>query len=252
MSLTSPDAKAVVAAVDRLTTQVKRLADAPSSGTCDASTLGVGSRHLGPCVLRDGHDGPVHRGPEGETWATVVATADDAPTTPDDGVRYRLTQARKAAALHRRGLISDSELNAVIDAETPAADEDAQHIARRRNSIINLLDRLDRHGTLTPEERALLRNHVVDEGLEHDTARAVAAGNKRHVQTIVPELDDMQTRITKARALHASHASGSPECTQRCERAHPDVRVCNGCGWTAPCPTARALDGTEQPTTEEN
>lgn len=66
-----------------------------------------------------------------------------------------------------------------------------------------------------------------------------------------PELDALQTRITKARALHASHASGSADCTQRCERAHPDVRVCNGCGWTAPCPTARALDGTEQPTTED-
>ncbi|MFF1483108.1 hypothetical protein ACIGZH_01805 [Streptomyces sp. NPDC058319] len=82
MTQLSPDARAVVRAADALTTQVRRIADAVSSGTCDASTLGVSDRHLGPCLLRADHDGPVHRGPEGETWATVVRVADDDATTP--------------------------------------------------------------------------------------------------------------------------------------------------------------------------
>jgi hypothetical protein len=140
VSRTSHDARAVVRSLDALTTQVRRLADALSP-TPDAPS------------------------------SSAVA----------DGARYRLAQVRNAAVLHRKGLISDSELNAVIDAdaEAPAAGEDAQHTARRRGSILNLLDRLDRHGTLTPEERALLRRHVVDEGLEHDTTREQLAKAQR-------------------------------------------------------------------------
>ncbi|MYR60053.1 hypothetical protein GTY54_28755, partial [Streptomyces sp. SID625] len=84
MSQLSPDARAVVRAVDALTTPVRRIADTLSSGTCDASTLGAVDRHLGPCLLRADHDGPVRRGPEGETWATVVRVADDDVTTSVD------------------------------------------------------------------------------------------------------------------------------------------------------------------------
>ncbi|WP_330349251.1 hypothetical protein [Streptomyces sp. NBC_00582] len=54
--------------------------------------------------------------------------------------------------------------------QSPAA-EDMTRIARRRDSLLNLLDRLDRHGTLSGEERALLRRQVLDEGIEANTVR---------------------------------------------------------------------------------
>lgn len=44
--------------------------NAPSTaGTCDASTAGIDGALLGPCVLRHGHDGPVHKDAEGARWA---------------------------------------------------------------------------------------------------------------------------------------------------------------------------------------
>jgi len=127
-----------------------------------------------------------------------------------------------------------------------AADEDAQRTARRV-SLRVLLNRLNNGLPFTASEAQLLTRHVATEITEHNTARSVAAGNKRHVQMFMPELDQLQTRITKARALHASHASGSAECVERCERTHPGLRVCNECESIAPCRTAQALDGTEQP-----
>jgi hypothetical protein len=166
MSAISRDGRAIVEAVNRVSTQVGRLVDALAAGT-------------------------------------------DAPTTTaDDGARYRLAQARNAAALHRQGLISDSELNAVIgaDAEAPAADEDAQRTTRR-NSLLNLLDRLDLTRTLTPEERTLLRRHVEAETREHDTARSVARSNLRHVKTLVPELenaDRIRAEVQRDRDQHAA------------------------------------------------
>lgn len=39
--------------------------------TCDAShTAGLAGGHLGPCILRHGHDGPVHQDARGATWWT--------------------------------------------------------------------------------------------------------------------------------------------------------------------------------------
>lgn len=48
------------------------------SHACGASTPGVGSDPLGPCVLRHGHDGPVHQAASGATgWPTPDITVDD-------------------------------------------------------------------------------------------------------------------------------------------------------------------------------
>ncbi|MFH9826747.1 hypothetical protein [Streptomyces bobili] len=295
MSQPSPDARAVVRALDALTTQVRRIADARPTPTDDARRASIAAALTAEHYRRA--EARILASPEEHcaamadvvmrVLAPVVATDDDAttpaaalrdmantlryidpqglgeaadccearafaiehggaPTTADDGpVGMRVPQwfpdppgAKFAARVHEW---------AAQAAHPAPADEDAER-ADRRASLRNLINRAA--ASLTPDEDALLRQHVEVEMREADTARAVAAGNKRHVQMFMPELDQLQTRITKARVLHASHASGSAECTQRCERLHPEHRVCNGCGWTAPCPTARALDGTEQPTTE--
>ncbi|MGW0495069.1 hypothetical protein ACWD0Z_06400 [Streptomyces sp. NPDC003007] len=196
MSQTSHDARAVVRALDALTTQVRRLADARP---------------------------------------TPVVETDDAPTTEaDDGRRYRLAQERNAASLYRKGLISDSELNAVF----AATDEDAQRTTRR-NSLLNLLDRLDRTRALTPEERTLLRRHVEAETREHDTARSVAAGNKRHVQTIVPEIDRLareleaaNSRADAASRVGTRHMAAAEEAQAVIERVRAALHALKGQGAT--------------------
>lgn len=74
-----------------------------------------------------------------------------------------------------------------------AADEDQTLKWARRESLLVLLTRLQRGRTLTAEEAGTLRQHVETEIREADTARSVAAGNKRHVQVMYGELE--QTRV---------------------------------------------------------
>ncbi|MFJ2731426.1 hypothetical protein [Streptomyces sp. NPDC087317] len=78
----------VVASVEKLTREVRRIADtlpAPVAigemttvGTCDASTTGLGAATLGPCILRHQHNGPIHQDETGVRWST----ADDDAATP--------------------------------------------------------------------------------------------------------------------------------------------------------------------------
>lgn len=63
--------------------------------------------------------------------------------------------------------------------------------AARRVSLRKLLTSVNK-GALTTEECALLWQHVDTEMREHDTMRAVAAGNKRHVQTMYADLVQAQ------------------------------------------------------------
>lgn len=37
-------------------------------GTCDASMAALVGDPIGPCVLRHGHDGPVHQAVDGAKW----------------------------------------------------------------------------------------------------------------------------------------------------------------------------------------
>ncbi|NUT38866.1 MAG: hypothetical protein HOV86_02665 [Thermoactinospora sp.] len=105
-----------------------------------------------------------------------------------------------------------------------AAEEEGRR-ANRRDSLLNLLARLQRGG-MTAEEKVALRQHVEAEMREADTARSVAAGNKRHVQIMYAELTAAQAAIKRVRTLLAG----------RWGSVDPDkVRA--------------ALDGTEQPTT---
>lgn len=42
--------------------------------TCDASTQGIGGALLGPCILRDEHEGPVHQDVTGARWSNHQAS----------------------------------------------------------------------------------------------------------------------------------------------------------------------------------
>jgi hypothetical protein len=104
----------------------------------------------------------------------------------------------------------------VVD-PAPAFDEDAQR-ATRRNSLLNLLDRLDRTRTLTSEERTLLRQHIDAETREHDTMRSVAAGNKRHVQVMYADLQQAQRRAGQAEeSLRIAHETSNKAEAARAE-----------------------------------
>ncbi|MFH9977919.1 hypothetical protein ACH4ND_01400 [Streptomyces sp. NPDC017179] len=109
-----------------------------------------------------------------------------------------------------------------------AADEDEQRTARRRTTAV-LLARMQ-HGVLTPDEATLLRQHVDTEAREADTARAVARGNLRHVQLIVPDLERAEDAIDRVRALLPDHPV--------------DDFLAAG---LRPARLRAALDGTEQP-----
>lgn len=46
----------------------EQLAQLRAAATCDASMPGLDGQPVGPCVLRHGHDGPVHQAANGATW----------------------------------------------------------------------------------------------------------------------------------------------------------------------------------------
>ncbi len=75
------DINVVAQAVDaRLTRSGYRIAPdtgrPPMRTTCDAShTAGLAGGALGPCILRHGHDGPVHKDATGATWWAASSPA---------------------------------------------------------------------------------------------------------------------------------------------------------------------------------
>lgn len=117
--------------------------------------------------------------------------------------------------------------------QAPPADEDT-HRTARRDSAVNLLARLSSRGYLSEAETALLQQHVEAEIREADTARAVAAGNLRHVRTLVPELEAATAAVERVRALHVPRDNGT--CAARCYSTGmaPEPH---------PCPTIHALNG---------
>jgi hypothetical protein len=91
----------------------------------------------------------------------------------------------------------------MLPEQAAAADEEQTLRWIRRESLLVLLTRLQRGRTLTEEEAMTLRHHVETEMREAETARSVAAGNKRHVQTIVPEMDLLACENEQLRAVLA-------------------------------------------------
>jgi len=158
MSL-SPDVRAVVRALDALTTQVRRIADTQATPVVD--------HVLGEETTCDDACRPVEV--DGETIRVLGSC-----TFTDEDAKFfgEVVRAAKRKYQAEHG---------------PAADEDALR-ANRRDSLLVLLSRASR-GVLKPHEAELLRNHVEAEIHEHNTARSVARSNLRNFKTISHDLD---------------------------------------------------------------
>lgn len=153
--------------------------------TCSARYTGVlpvgeGIRAAGHITVTD------HTDDRGRKWGDSLA---EYPVDADV-VKTSLPFPRPAE------LIEDER---PLREHVQAAEEEARR-ANRRDSLYNLLARLQRGG-MTAEEKVALRQHVEAEMRDADTARSVAAGNKRHVQLIVPDLERAQAAIARVRAL---------------------------------------------------
>jgi predicted nucleic acid-binding Zn-ribbon protein len=204
VSQPSPEVRALVRAADAMTTQLRRIADALSTPTA---------------IIRDG----------------VTTPLDDAPTTP---VSLASPCVRCG---HARNWHDQNGCTVTTGDRTcgcaqfvahlePRGDDEAALRGARRDSLLVLLSRAGR-GVLTTDEAALLRQHVEAEMCDADTARAVAAGNKRHVQVMYGELTAAQAAIERVRAVADTLADGTEA------------------GFRAALMVRAALDGTES--TEE-
>jgi hypothetical protein len=215
VSQTSHDARAVVRAIDALTTQVQRLADYRQTD-----------------------------------FALTPDAADDAPTTPDDGSTERCEhdgphpgftcgEADQTRLFWEAQWARDSER---ARQHAPAADEDAQRTTRRQ-SLRNLIDRLDRNGALAYDEGALLRQHVEAEIRESDQWRAGRNTMKRRGEEIERDRDRIAAELEQAQAaierVRAVPESWEQMPADRHVYIHEAARVVRA-----------ALDGTEQSTTE--
>lgn len=83
--------------------------------------------------------------------------------------------------------------------QAPTVDEDVVRTARLE-SLGVLLSRVRNGTTLSTDESKLLVAHIDTEVRENTTARAVAAGNKRHVQVMYTELQETQRERGQAEA----------------------------------------------------
>ncbi|MFG3048113.1 hypothetical protein ACGFZR_24675 [Streptomyces sp. NPDC048241] len=202
------DARAVVRAIDALTTQVKRVADATAT------------------PVADGDDGPatpvvtVHGDPDMSSAAREalgalvgVATRQMTEAPPAVGAPLpacRIMETRTCPPSYNgpcgdrpcARFESDDPAPWQDGTTAPAADEDALRLLRREGLLV-LLTRLQRGRTLTEDEAATLRHHVETEIREANTAREVARGNRAHVQHIVPEIDRLTAELERANAVTA-------------------------------------------------
>ncbi|MFH9403296.1 hypothetical protein ACH4JS_26625 [Streptomyces sp. NPDC017638] len=238
MSQPSHDARAVVRALDALTTQIRRLADTRQSGfvmtpTDDSPRCVCGD----PIELTGDPARWVHRPIPGKPAldAHTVRLPDGIPEPGPVGCAHPgphpgFTCAEVDASQPYFRVRWDQERRG------PAVGEDQMLRWARREALLVLATRVQHGRTLTEDEARILRQHVETEMREAETARA--------------ELEQAQAAIERVRALHQPQPDGSgfPD-SQQCPTCSED----GGDGYLylvrSPCPTARALDGTEQPTT---
>lgn len=194
-NIPSADAKAVVRAAEALTTQVRRIADALTTPVAivrdgvmtpldDAPTTPAttcSARYTGPdnpptaCIRAAHHEHPFHTNEGGWNWRDDVAVY---PIDPSALPPNRLRQ----------------HLPPYPEQQAPAADGDAQRAARRV-SLRSLIEGVRLGVSFSGAEEDAFAAHLETEIREADTARAVAAGNKRHVQTIMPEIDRLGAEL---------------------------------------------------------
>ena len=245
MSQTSPDARAVVRALDALTTQVRRLADAHQTPTDDTPT----TADDGPrCLCGD----PIEQTGDPAYW--IHSPGSDTPCL----------DARPALPARKVAHHIPAEAYAAWTEQAPDADEDAQRTARR-DSLRNLLARLDRR-QLHGDETDLLRQHVEAEIRDADTVRAVARGNLRHFRTIAAELEQEQAAsrglagkireqrefLAGVRGELAEAQAAIARVRAECAAMERDMQGSEDDGMrTAIVRVLAALDGTDQTTTEQ-
>ncbi|MEV7394918.1 hypothetical protein [Streptomyces sp. NPDC091215] len=219
MTAISQDGRAIVDAVNRVRAEIGRLADALTTPVVrtevvshgDATTTRRAVPLATPCAACthpfNWHTAGVCQFGDEETRCSCIAFAVGERVEPMDPVH-------------------------ILGAEASDTDEEQTLRLLRRESLLVLLSRLQRGRPVTEAEADTLRTHVETEIREADTARSVAAGNKRHVQAIVPDLEQAQAAIERARKLASRWAV---------------LRAYGG----AATELRRALDGTE-PTTEQS
>ncbi|GGS81819.1 hypothetical protein [Streptomyces griseoviridis] len=235
MSPVSADARAVVAAVDRLTTQVRHIATAlsapvaaPQPATDDAPT----TADDGPrCVCGD----PIEQTGDPAYWI-------HSPGSDTSCLDARPNLTARTIAHH-----VPAEAYTTWTEQAPVADDDQALRWARRESLLVLLTRLQRGRRLTEAEAGTLRQHVETEMREADTARAVAAGNLRHVQQIVPEIDRLAAELEDAER----RADGFRTERDEAQAAIKQVQqTCHDLPYEHARRVLSALDGSDQPTTK--
>ncbi|NED73349.1 hypothetical protein G3I51_13550 [Streptomyces sp. SID9944] len=265
MNQLSPDARAVVRAADAMTTQVRRIADAlatpvvrtevvadddattPVDGPTALRDMAATLRYIDPEGFREAADCCEARAFAIEHGQAKAPTADaEAPVVTVHGDPDMSPAAREAV-----GALADVAVRQATGAcahcggahawdgceaytKLVAAD-DAQRTARRR-SIGTLLARAA--AGLTPDEDALLRQHVEAEIREGSAARV--------------ELDSLRADLRRDQAQQWPQRLGRAEAAiERVRALATDMRT-----WASPRGIAtqyadhieRALDGSEQPT----
>lgn len=168
MSQPSPDARRVARAVDALTTQVRRIADAVSA---------------------DRDDEPTTNG------RPVVGI--DPGTEPSMVVAQWIPEPPGAA--EHRARVQEWAAQVTRPAPAPAVDDDAQRTARRA-SLRVILDRASRGVILRTDEAALLRQHVDAEQRDADTARERLARAERAAEQTKRAYDQRATELEQAQA----------------------------------------------------
>lgn len=202
----SADAKAVVRALEGLTTQVRRLADTrqsdfalsadaldddattPTDDTCRLVTVdGEALRVLGAGDFTDKEQGFVaeivraakrkYTAEHGPDFTSPIAgNVEVRKPCPYCGDRQMIPthQFQEHVSRLHPDVRTGGPGIPVPDAETPAADEDDTLRWTRRESLLVLLTRLQRGRTLTEAEADTLRQHVETEIREANAERAEA------------------------------------------------------------------------------
>jgi hypothetical protein len=209
-TLPSIDARAVVRALDALTTQVRRLADTTVAPVGEATDP----------TDDDPATAPERQPAYDAVYAYIRQLGDEMP-----GSKIQ----RNAIIWHAVAAALDAmDASPATPEQAAAADEDPQRTTRR-DALRNLLHRIDRGVTrgihFTPDEARLLRQHVEAEIRDADTARAVARSNLRHVQTIVPEIDRLTAELEDAEQRATGFLAERDQAQAAIERVRAAVHI---------------------------
>ncbi|MEV5168229.1 hypothetical protein AB0K66_26895 [Streptomyces werraensis] len=192
----SPDARAVVAAVDRLTTQFGRLADALSTRADAPSGYHPTGVRPEPTTAPD-------------TPSPIAGQVAPWPPARPDSVAAWLDH---------------------VAAEQPAPADEEQQRTDRREQLRTLVARLDRGGLLSPGDCTRLRQHIDAEQHEADTLRAITADHRVETRALREKLErygqeakEQRERAEQAEAERDRYARSEMEEQSRAEQAQAAI-----------------------------